>query len=198
MSMLDKRIAIAVYLPREREGTLEEFLRAGGLTPTETDEAGWIHALWPAANLITTEAKLIEQLFHRRIWITFLEGEFLEQRPHFTEDACPQEADGGMALIYALRDLCMALEPDMAMFLSNRWQDGEWLEPQEWTVMTNDAIYWVASRVGALYLNDELAAQLKNPRFAPNPDHFLAGRERIEVPKGFMILAGQGWYRFVR
>lgn len=156
MSLLDKRLAIAVYLPRERRGTLDELLREGGLTPIETNEGRWLEAHWNSVGLISTQAKLFEQEFHRHIWLTFLEGEFLELRPHYTEDDCPQDTDGGMALIYALRDWCIKLEPDMAMFFSFRDQDGDWLETHEWAVIANQAVHWMAERVGALYLNEEL------------------------------------------
>src|SRR5262245_24766247 len=118
MSLLDKRIAVAVYLPLERTGTLEELLRAGGITPTSADLGGWIEARWDAAAL-WIEASLIEQQSHRKIWITFLESRWLNRRPERTRGDCPQESDGGMALIYALRDLCIKLEPDVAMFFSH-------------------------------------------------------------------------------
>lgn len=188
MSVDDGTIAVAVYLPRERQGTLEELLSRGGIAPQRSGDRGWVHARWDAAAL-HIEAYLEEREDHRLMWIKLSENEWLAQRPE-PADSCPQEADGGMALVYALRALCVALEPDVAMFLSHRWQDEDWLDGEDWAVLANDIDTLLALRVGALYVNDEIAG------FLDDVDTRLEGRERVATERGLMVLAGTGWGRF--
>lgn len=188
MSVDDGMIAVAVYLPREREGSLEELLRKAGLTPTRTDQGGWTYARWERAKL-SVEAYLHEQQYHRMIWIKLWESEWLSQRPD-ASDECPRASDGGMALVYALRELCVQLQPDVAMFLAHRWQDEDWLAGEDWAVVANDVDALLALHPGVLYVNDEIAGHLDNA------DVKLANRERIDVDHGLMVLAGTGWGRF--
>lgn len=187
MSIENKMIGIVMYLPRERQGSAEELLRAGGITPSHR-RGDIVYGCWDALDFLV-EADLTEMDYHRKLWIKFHEGDWLELRP-FRSDHCPQEADGGMKLVYAMRDLCARLQPNVAMFLSFTYHDEDWLDDNEYIVLGNDIEGLLALRPSVLYVNEQIAGFLTNPAL-------LAGREQIPIDKGLMVLPSTGWGRFV-
>ena len=182
MSVEPKRLAAAFFLPRgERDLTLEELLRAAGVTPSaagrptpDYDPSGLIDCLWAG---LTCRAGVFNLEYHQLFVIYFWQSSFLEML------GGPSDAD---SLVAAFRDACEALAPEVAFIVTHLDQaDIDWILDREAAVLSKDANLLAGERVGLLYLNEEVSSY-----WTPNP--VRDDRDSVPVASGRMVFAGRG------